>query len=139
MRVRQAAALLALVVLFLTPLAAAQTPEEGPKYDLTKEVTIKGTVQEVKQVPNPKGQMGIYLMVKSGGELNEVRLCPNSFLEEFEVSYKMGDELTITGSKVKVGEKEAILAREIEHGNSKMVLRDKQGVPVWTWLKQGSR
>ena len=132
-------ALVCLAAMFLlAPLAMAQnTPAEVPKYDVAKEVTIKGTVEEIKEVPNPKGQIGIYLMVKSGGEILEVRLCPNSFLKEFEVAFKKGDQLTITGSKVRVDEKDVILAREIEFGNNKIVLRDKQGVPVWTWLTKG--
>jgi DNA polymerase III alpha subunit len=132
-------ALVCLAAMFLlAPLVMAQNAAaEAPKYDVAKEVTVKGTVEEVKEVPNPKGQIGIYLMVKSGAEILEVRLCPNSFLKEFEVAFKKGDQLTITGSKVKVDEKDVILAREIEFGNNKIVLRDKQGVPVWTWLTKG--
>ena len=131
-------ALFCLAAMFvLAPMVMAQKTAEAPKYDVATEVTIKGAVEEIKEVPNPKGQIGIYLMVKSGGEILEVRLCPNSFLKEFEVAFKKGDLLTITGSKVRVDEKDAILAREIELGNSKITLRDKQGVPVWTWLTKG--
>jgi hypothetical protein len=132
-------ALVCLAAMFLlAPLLMAQKPAaEPPKYDVANEVTIKGAVEEIKEVPNPKGQIGIYLMMKSGGDILEVRLCPNSFLKEFEVAFKKGDQLTIVGSKVKVEEKDVILAREIEFGNNKIVLRDRQGVPVWTWLTKG--
>lgn len=128
---------LMLLWLMLAVASAESASDPAPKYDTTKEVTIKGVVQEVKEVPNPQGQIGIYLMVKSGEETIEVRLCPNSFLKEFEVVFHNGDELTITGSKVKVGEKEVILARVIESGNNKITLRDPKGVPVWTWLTKG--
>jgi hypothetical protein len=125
-------------IVLLAPLVMAQkTNAEAPKYDIAHEVTIKGSVEEIREVPNPAGQIGIYLMVKSGGDAQEVRLCPNSFLKEFEVTFKKGDQLTITGSKVKVDQKDVILAREIEFGNTKITLRDKQGVPVWTWLTKG--
>ena len=132
-------ALVCLAAMFLlAPLVMAQKTEaEAPKYDVAKEVTIKGAVEEIKEVPNPKGQIGIFLMVKSGGETLEVRLCPNSFLKEFEVVFHKGDQLTITGSKVRVDEKDVILAREIEFGNTRITLRDKEGVPVWTWLTKG--
>lgn len=132
-------AVVCLAAMFLlAPLVMAQNAAaQAPKYDVAKEVTVKGTVDEVKEVPNPKGQIGIYLMVKSGADTLEVRLCPNSFLKEFEVAFKKGDQLTITGSKVKVDEKDVILAREIEFGNNKITLRDKEGVPVWTWLTKG--
>ena len=139
MLVRKAAVLACLAAtMVLAPLVLAQkAAEEGPKYDVAKEVTIKGTVEEIKEVPNPKGQIGIYLMVKAAGEEMEVRLCPNSILKEFEVVFHKGDQVTITGSKVRVNEKDAILAREIELGNNKIVLRDKQGAPAWTWLTKG--
>ena len=129
---------LALMTLASLVFAQAQkSADEGPKYDVKTEVTVKGTVDEIKEVPNPKGQIGIYLMVKSGGEILEVRLCPNSFLKEFEVVFNKGDQLTITGSRVKVDDKPVILARQIEFGNNKITLRDPQGVPAWTWLTKG--
>jgi DNA/RNA endonuclease YhcR with UshA esterase domain len=130
-----AVALIALAPLVVTQ--AQKSADEGPKYDVKTEVTVKGSVDEVKEVPNSKGQIGIYLMVKSGGEILEVRLCPNSFLKEFEVVFNKGDQLTITGSKVKVDDKQVILARQIEFGNNKITLRDPQGAPVWTWLTKG--
>ncbi len=134
---RSAVVLFLMAVLAAVAFAQNNTADEPPKYDVAKEVTIKGTVEEVKQVPNPKGAMGIHLMVKSGSDVLEVRLCPNSFLKEIDIAFNKGDELKVTGSKVRVGEKDVILAREIERGNNTIVLRDKQGVPVWTWLKQG--
>ena len=139
MLVRKAVALACLAAMMvLAPFVLAQkTAEAGPKYDVAKEVTIKGTVEEITEVPNPKGQIGIYLTVKTAGAEMEVRICPNSFLKEFEVVFHKGDQVIITGSKVRVNEKDAILAREIELGNNKIVLRDKQGVPVWTWLTKG--
>jgi hypothetical protein len=139
MQAAKSVALVCLAAMFLlAPLVIAQkTATEVPKYEVAKEVTIKGAVEEIKEVPNPKGQIGIYLMVKTGAEILEVRLCPNSFLKEFEVAFKKGDLLTITGSKVRVDEKDVILAREIEFGNDKITLRDQQGVPVWTWLTKG--
>ena len=134
----KSAALVCLAAMFLAPLVMAQkTAAEAPKYDVAKEVTIKGAVEEIKEVPNPKGEIGIYLMVKSGGETLEVRLCPNSFLKEIEVAFHKGHQLTITRSKVRVDEKDVILAREIEFGNNRITLRDKEGVPVWTWLTKG--
>jgi hypothetical protein len=133
--------LVPMLLLALVSVASAAPEQknsgEVPKYDTASEVTIKGTVDEVKEVPNPKGQIGIYLMVKSGGVITEVRLCPNSFLKEFAVVFNKGDEVKVTGSKVRVDDKEVVLAREIEAGNNKMTLRDKEGVPVWTWLTKG--
>jgi DNA polymerase III alpha subunit len=107
---------------------------EMPKYDPKTEVTIKGTVVETKEIANPKGKADVHLMVKSGEDVLEVCLCPLAFLKEFEVTFNKGDQLVIVGSKVKAGDHDVVLAREIEHGNDKTVLRDKEGAPVWTYM-----
>lgn len=133
---------LALLVLVL-PLALAQThkpssstAESTAKYDPATEVKLKVTVEEVSEVPNAKGEISVRLTVKQAAETFEVRLCPHSFLKEFEVTFAKGDQLEITGSKVKANDKTVILAREIVRGNSTLVLRDKEGTPVWTWLRK---
>jgi len=106
---------------------------EMPKYDPKTEVTIKGVVTEVKEI-NAKGKVDIHLLVKSGENILEVCLCPMAFLKEFDVAFHKGDQLVITGSKVKMGEQDVVLAREIEQGDNKVVMRDKEGAPAWTWL-----
>jgi hypothetical protein len=43
------------------------------------------------------------------------------------------DEIALTGSKVKQGEADLILAREVVKGADTLVLRDDKGNPVWNW------
>lgn len=128
-----------LVVFALTaPLLAQKAATEAtPKYDPKSEVTVTGTIDEIKDFTGAKNEVGTLLVVKTATETLEVRLCPSSFLKEFEVTFNKGDKVEITGSKVKIEEKPVLLARELVLGNNTLVLRDKQGVPVWTWLKQG--
>lgn len=129
--------LLLLLLVLAAPIALAQK-NNFPKYDLSKEVKLKGSVEEVRQVPEAKGEVGVELAVKTTSETVEVQLCPDRVLKEFEVSFTTGDEVEITGARIKVDDKDVVLARQIVHGNSTLVLRDKQGVPVWTWLKKES-
>jgi hypothetical protein len=49
------------------------------------------------------------------------------------VAFSKGDEITVTGSKVKQGEKDTVLAKQAEKGNDTLVLRDDKGNPVWAW------
>ena len=49
------------------------------------------------------------------------------------VSFSKGDEISLTGSKVKQGEADLILAREVVKGTDTLVLRDDKGNPVWSW------
>lgn len=136
MRPETAFKLLLLLLVLAIPVALAQKNNANtPKYDLSKEINVKGWVEEVKQVPGAKDELGVLLMVKTGSETVEVRLCPESVLKEFEVSFAKGDQVEITGARLKLDDKEIVLVRQIVRGNSTLVLRDKQGAPVWTWMK----
>lgn len=135
-----------LVVLMITAVVAvsaaafAQATKAAehamPKYDVAKEVTIKGTIDDVKEMTMGKNEVGVHLMVKTATETIEVRLCPSSYVKDFEVNLTKGQSLQVTGAKVKVDDKEIILAREITQGNNTVTLRDKGGDPVWSWLKK---
>lgn len=107
-----------------------------PKYEVAKEVTIKGTIEDVKEMTMGKNEVGVHLMVKTATETIEVRLCPSSYVKDFEVNLGKGQTLQVTGSKVKVEENDIILARELVQANNTVTLRDKGGAPVWTWLKK---
>lgn len=125
---------IAAVLLFLAwalPSLAADKSTTSPKYDVSTETVIKGTIEELKTV---EGGGDIHLLVKSGDTVYEVCLCPQKFLNVLEIEFKKGDALQVTGSKVKDGEKELLLAREIVNGNNTLTLRDKKGNPVWTYL-----
>src|SRR5208337_2361915 len=69
---------LAVGILFLltVTLAWAQAPASAPNYDVAKEVTIKGVVQEVKDFQCPvSGGMGAHLVVKTDKGLVTVHLA----------------------------------------------------------------
>jgi hypothetical protein len=124
-------------LLLLTALAAAQK-SAGPKYDPATETTLNGVVDDVKEVPNSfPGQTGLHLMLKTDGGLLEVQVAPVSFLKDMEISFAKGEEVKIVGSKVTRNGNPLVLARDITRGNNEVVLRDKDGGPVWTWMKKG--
>lgn len=133
--VRMLVAILALAV----PMAFAQKNSDAPampKYDVSKEVKIKGTIEEVTEMTMAKGEAGVHLMVKTATETIEVRLCPSGYLKDFEIAFAKGQTVEVTGSKLKIDDKDVILAREVVQGNNTLTLRDKSGAPVWTWLKK---
>lgn len=117
--------------------AQAQKAAAMPKYDPAKEVTIKGTIDDMSEMTMGKGEVGIHLMVKTATETIEARLCPSGFLKDMDASFAKGDQIQVTGSKVKVDDKDVILVREVVKGNNTLTLRDKTGEPVWTWMKKG--
>jgi hypothetical protein len=105
-----------------------------PKYDLKAETKLKGTVEEVKLPAKGSEKEIAHLVVKDGTNSVEVYLCPKSFFDDMGMAFAKGDEITITGSKVKQGDAEVFLAREIVKGsNDTFSLRDAKGDPVWNW------
>ena len=136
-RARQIIFLMLLVALVGGPAASAQKkPSSGPsapKYDLQNETKIKGTVDDVKLPPKGSEKEIAHLLVKDGANSIDVYLCPKTFLDDMGMSFAKGDEITMTGSKVKQGDADLFLVREIAKGNDTFVLRDPKGGPVWDW------
>ncbi len=136
------AAMVGLVLGVIVALSTASFAQKAalPKYDKTTEVHIaKATVLDTKEVTLPNGQQRFRLVIKDGEQTTEVCLCPKAFLEMMDDSFAKGDTVEITGSKVKEGDdKTIILAKEITKGTNTLVLRDKNGDPVWTWMEKKS-
>jgi len=118
-------------------LATAQktTPNEGgfPKYDVHSEIKSKGVVDEVKLLPWGSRKDVTQLTVKSGEDKVFVYVCPKPFQEEMGITFSKGDEISITGSKVKLDGSDVILARELVKGTDTLMFRDDKGNPVWDW------
>ena len=127
-----------LLCLCIAPLYAQKTakPDNSlPKYDLTAELKLKGVLDDVKQLSlGPKREI-VEIIVKSGADSSEVLLCPKSFQDDMGITLAKGDEVSLTGSKVKRDGADVILGREVVKGNDTLVLRDDKGNPVWTWPK----
>ena len=107
-------------------------------YDPTTETTVKGTVEEVKQISGHRdGPGGTHLILKTDKETLEVHLGPTSFLEQEKFTFAKGDQIEVIGSKVKVGGADALLAREVKKGDKTLTLRNAQGVPAWSRGRRG--
>jgi len=136
---RKAATLLLVLSVFVTlsGIAFAQKVD-APKYDAKTEVHLdKAVVQDIQEVTLPNGQHRVMLSVKNGNDPYDVSLSPKAYLEVMDASFKQGDAVQITGSKVTDSEgKTIILAREIVKGGDTLVFRDKSGEPAWTWMEK---
>ena len=58
-------------------------------------------------------------------------LCPKPLLDDMGVSFSK-DEIALTRSKLKQGDADLILAREVAKGSDTLVLRDAKWNPVST-------
>jgi hypothetical protein len=107
--------------------------QAAPKYDVSTEGKFKGTVEDMKLPPKGSEKQIAYMTIKSGTDTIEIYLCPKSFIDDMGVSFAKGDEIAFTGSKVKEGDADMVLAREVVKGTDTLVLRDQKGNPIWNW------
>jgi uncharacterized protein YdeI (BOF family) len=110
---------------------AATLPATLPKYDSQTETKTKGVVEDLKVFALGKRTDYTELMVKSGNDTVQIYLSPKPFEDEMGISFAKGDEVSVTGSKVKQVDSDVILAREIVKGTDTFMFRDDKGKPVW--------
>jgi hypothetical protein len=126
----------ALVLLLVPPGLAQKSAQDGnspPKYDLQTEMKTKGIVDEIKQFTLGTRKDFTELIVKSGEDKVHIYVCPKPFQEEMGITFTKGDEIAVTGSKVKQETSDVILAREMVRGSDRLLFRDDKGNPVWDW------
>jgi len=102
-----------------------------PKYDLHTETKIKGVVETVNLLSVGTRKDFTELVIKTGDDSSHIYLCPKPFEEEMGISFTKGDQIAVTGSKVKQDTADVILARELVKGTDTLLFRDDKGKPVW--------
>jgi hypothetical protein len=110
---------------------AQQEESSLPKYDLHTEMKTKGVIEEVNLLPLGTRKDFTELIITSGDDKVHIYVCPKPFQEEMGINFTKGDQIAITGSKVKQKESEVILARELVKGTDTLMFRDDKGSPVW--------
>jgi hypothetical protein len=126
------------IILVISAVLPAQTPSgnTAPKYNAANEVTIKGTVDEVRIIPG--ALEGVHLMLKSPNEAILVHVAPEKFLKEMDTSFSKGDVIEVVGCKIKDPDgADELLARQITKGTDELQVRDKKGKPIWTTWNPG--
>jgi len=129
-------------VLFLVPLflllcvrpavsQKTQPSDNLPKYDLQTEMKTKGVIEEVNQLSVGARKDFTELILKNGEDKVHIYVCPQPFQTEMGISFTKGDQIAVTGSKVKQEAVEIILAREMVKGTDTLMFRDGKGNPVW--------
>ncbi len=110
---------------------------QGPMYDPATEVTLKGTVEEVRQISGNRRWGGTHLTLRTDQGTIDVHVGPSWFLEKNKMSIAKGDSVEVTGSKVKFASGDALIAREIKKGGNTLTLRNTQGIPAWSGGPRG--
>jgi hypothetical protein len=131
------AVLLLLPICLAMPVSRSTQPRMGmPMYDKRAEVTVTGTVEDIREMTGMSGMAGgsvrgMHLMLKTDKETFEVHLGPVTYLKEQKVDVAKGDTIEVSGARVTMGDRRVILARELRKGDQTWTLRDAEGRPRW--------
>jgi hypothetical protein len=103
----------------------------GRIYDVNTVETVKGEVIGVDRVSRTGVNYGVHLQVKTARETISVHLGPSWYLDSQALKIVAKDNIEVTGSRVTVDGKPAIIAGEVKKGDQILKLRDANGFPLW--------
>ena len=93
---------------------------------------MKGSVEAVKQLTGPQVGQARTGLLRPMRESLDVHVGPSWFLTQSKISFAKGDQIEVTGSKVKFENSDALIAREIKKGDKIITLRNAQESPAWS-------
>ena len=109
------------------------SPAQGSyTYARTSEQTLRGWVVETRDFRCPvSGAMGSHITVKNETASIEVHLAPATFMKQYEINIRKGDNVTVVGSRITFEGKSALIAKSVVIGRETYNFRDESGRPLW--------
>lgn len=95
--------------------------------------TVNGKILHLSKIETRGGALGYHAVLKTpqGKEIG-IHLGPYSYFQREGINLKEGEEVSVTGSRVGVGEHQFLIASKIKHGENTYTLRDETGSPLWS-------
>lgn len=114
------------------------TGQYGSLYNPATVEEIAGEVVAVEKLtPTNEMTYGVHLILNTDKETISVHLGPSWYIENQDTTIDSGDKIEVKGSRITYGGKSAIIAAEVKKGNEILILRDKNGFPVWAgWRRR---
>lgn len=121
----------ALAALALRASADDVTAKSARLWNPATVATVSGTVEAVERIEMGGSWSCIRLRLRTAEGPLVVRVAPEWFLLERKNVFAAGEELQVTGSRVKFSGEPSLVAGEILRGSERIVLRDPAGRPAW--------
>jgi hypothetical protein len=101
-------------------------------YDPKTVETIGGNVLSVEKI-TPAKRRGdwVQLMLQTQKETIAVQLGPAWYIDKQTPRIEANDTITVTGSRLTLDGRLAIVAADVTKGNELLKLRDDNGLPFW--------
>jgi len=123
----------------LSPPVQAQTAERhaGPfSYDVSQEVTLKGTVSSVLTKPTPGMIMGLHLLLATALGPVDASLGRFGLRSQAAIPFAAGQQVEMTGVMKTIKDKQVFLARTVKAGGQAYTIRNEHGFPVSPQARQ---
>jgi hypothetical protein len=124
---------------FAVPTKAATTQPVKrapmPRYDASKEVTLKGTVSIVKASVSGS-VMGGHLLLSSGNKTVDAHLGPFALRGAAGVKVSPGEQVKLVGVMTTLHGNQIFLVRTIETANTTYTIRNEHGAPLLMGAKE---
>jgi hypothetical protein len=120
-----------LFAMLAIPLAAQSSPELHPfSYDITREVTLSGTVSSVLLKPAPGMVVGSHLLLTTPTGRADVSLGRFGLSGRGALSVAAGQQIEVTGVMKTLKDQPVFLARTVKVGSQTYTIRSEHGVEV---------
>jgi hypothetical protein len=119
-----------LLAVVAVPLGAQAAPETQKFYDITKEVTLKGTVSSVLVKASTGMIMGSHLLLETASGPVDASLGRFGLLGKGALSVAAGEEVEVAGVMKALGDKEVFVTRTVKVGSRVYTMRNLHGIPV---------
>jgi hypothetical protein len=100
------------------------------KYNLTKEVTLTGTVQSLVRKPAPGTVMGAHLMVSTAQGTVDAHIGNLVLAGRSPVSFAPGQSVRLVGLMTTINHQDIFLVRTIQTENRTITIRSEHGFLV---------
>jgi hypothetical protein len=100
------------------------------RYDVSKEITVQGTVQSLVKHPAPPGIMGAHLEVTTAQGVVDAHIGNFVFAGRTPVSFAPGQSVKLVGLMTTVNHQNVFLVRTIQTGNRTITIRSDHGFLV---------
>jgi len=142
------AAVLALSGVFLLSPAAPAQPQAASAtapsaaqfptpYDLSKEIKIQGTIQQI-DTSNDRVPIGTHVLLQTSSGVVDAHLGPLNKASLGALNLSVGESLTLTGMNESTSSGTVFLARILTTPSRVVILRNERGFPVRSLVRHGS-
>lgn len=105
---------------------------QNRKYDPSTVECVSGEVVKVERISGRGRFGGVHLLVKTDKETLPVHVGPQWYLSDRDFSFKAGDKVDVSGSRITYENKPALIADRVTRDGTILKLRDSDGIPLWS-------